>query len=287
MPQLKDVMIEFEAIGTLWSIRTNVPLEKELADAVLARIETFDRTYSRFRKDALVWKLSEVPGSFDFPEDAAPLFTFYEQLYDVSKGKVTPLIGEMLERAGYDADYSLIPKKQQALPRWEDVLTVQGSRVRTTQPVTLDFGAAGKGYLVDIICEMLDTAGVVEYVVNASGDLRHKGNAENRVGLEDPTTPGTVIGVMEVKNRSLCASAINRRQWAGLHHVFDPDMMDATKEIIATWVLAESTMIADGLATALFFTEPSVLVEHFSFEYVRMHADGGLEYSLAFEAALF
>ncbi|MDB5160423.1 MAG: FAD:protein transferase [Candidatus Saccharibacteria bacterium] len=277
----------FEAIGTHWSITTERVLSEDVKMAIRTRIEAFDKTYSRFRKDSLVTDIARRKGTFEFPEDAIPLFAFYRKLYDLTGGKVTPLIGSMLEKAGYDADYSLRPKTQEALPDWDDVLEINGSTVTTTQPVTLDVGAAGKGYIVDIICKILDVAGIAEYVVDASGDLRHKGHEENRVGLEDPREPGKVIGVIDVQNQSLCASAINRRKWGKYHHVFDPDMKDSTKGVMATWVIADSTMIADGIATSLFFVDPNVIRKEFAFEFARMRDDGGVEYSPVFEKALF
>jgi thiamine biosynthesis lipoprotein len=277
----------FEAIGTHWSIKTERELSEEVKLAIHSRIETFDMTYSRFRKDSLVTKIAQQKGTFVFPEDAMPLFAFYRKLYELTNGKMTPLIGGMLEKAGYDANYSLQPKTQESLPAWDDVLKIDGTKVTTTQPVTLDVGAAGKGYLVDVICELLDRAGINEYVVDASGDLRHKGHNENRVGLEDPREPGAVIGVIDVRNQSLCASAITRRKWGKYHHVFDPDTKDSTKGIVATWVTADSTMLADGIATSLFFVDPNAIRKEFTFEFVRMHDDGGVEYSPAFEKALF
>ena len=277
----------FEAIGTHWLITTDKSLPASLLSAVHDRIEVFDKTYSRFRKDSLVTKIATQKGTYVFPDDAIPLFDFYRKLYELTNGKVTPLIGGMLEKAGYDAGYSLQPKPQEALPRWENVLTIDGPNVTTTQAITLDVGAAGKGYLVDIICQLLDQAGINEYVVDASGDLRHKGQGMIKVGLEDPRETGTVIGAINVQNHSLCASAVNRRKWGKYHHIFDPDTKDSTKDISATWVIADSTMVADGIATALFLVDPNVVRKVFNYEFVRMHADGGVDYSPAFEKALF
>lgn len=285
MPKRK---IAFEAIGTQWTIETDSILAPELVAAIHARIELFDSTYSRFRKDSLVSQAAKTAGIYVFPTDADALFTFYETLYRLTDGKVTPLVGALLENAGYDADYSFVAKTQQKIPALYDVIDRKGSSLKISEPVVLDVGAAGKGYLVDIVCQILDDAGIDEYVVDASGDLRHKGAAENTVGLEYPFDASKVIGVIDVQNKSLCASATNRRQWGdGMHHVFDPDRMEPTNDVVATWVIADSTMVADGLATALFFAEPSKLREAFVYEYARMHANGSIDYSRAFEGQLF
>lgn len=277
----------FEALGTPWRIETNEELSSPMKNAIQNRIDLFDKTYSRFRDDSLVKEVSEKTGTYEFPEDAKKLFAFYKALYDATDRKVTPLIGEMISRAGYDAQYSFTPRPQKPLPKWGEVMQWSDSILVTSAPILLDVGAIGKGYLVDIIAVILDEA-YDEYVIDASGDLRHKGESENKVGLENPFDTTKVIGVVDVQNKSLCASANNRRTWGnGLHHIFDPDEMAPTQKIIATWVIADEAMIADGLATALFFTDPLKLKETYDFEYVRMHANHAVEYSPYFETKLF
>jgi thiamine biosynthesis lipoprotein len=46
-------------------------------------------------------------------------------------------------------------------------------------------------------------------------------------------------------------------------------------------------MIADGIATALFMTEPTILLSQYDFQYVRMHASGSIDYSRSLEGQLF
>jgi len=278
----------FEALGTQWAIETKEEMSGLVVAAIVNRIEIFDTVYSRFREDSLVSHIAMKPGRYVFPDDAQKLFDFYRSLYELTNGKVTPLIGDMISRAGYDAKYSLLAQPQTLAPRWDEVLGWSGTALTAKQPVTLDVGAAGKGYMVDIVAGILDDNFIVEYVVDASGDLRHKGTSENMVGLEHPLEPGKVIGAVEVKNKSLCASASNRRAWGeGMHHIFDPDEMAPTRDIIATWVIADEAMVADGLATALFFVEAKALKREYDFEYVRMHSDSSVEYSQYFKGKLY
>lgn len=278
----------FLALGTEWQIETRRAIADDVFRRLMDRIELYDRTYSRFRDDSLVAEISRTPGAYTFPVDVVTLIDFYKTLYDLTNGAVTPLIGRMLEVAGYDAQYSLHAGKQTALPSWDEVLKWHGQQLTTTQRVTLDFGAAGKGYLVDILAAMLQEVDIDEYVIDASGDLIHKGSSENRVGLEHPLDAQKVIGVVDVQNKSLCASATNRRTWGdGLHHIFDPHTKAPVQDIMATWVIAQNTLTADGLATALFFTEPETLAKVYSFEYVRMRQDGSLDYSHNFSGELF
>jgi uncharacterized protein with FMN-binding domain len=160
--------------------------------------------------------------------------------------------------------------------------------VITNAPLVIDVGAAGKGYLVELVSEMLRTAGVTDYVVDGSGDLRHSGQSAVRVGLEHPFDPTSVIGVSNLRNAALCASAVNRRAWAdGLHHVLDARTGNPVHRVVATGVVAEDAATADGVASALFVTAPEKLAETFSFAYVRMFADGRAEVSENFDGCVF
>lgn len=280
--------LSFEAIGTHWVIETPEPLADSLKQVILERIELFDRTYSRFRDDSIVAAMARRAGTYQFPDDCLPLIGYYRELYELTGGKVTPLVGRALEEIGYGKDYSLKENEVSAIPAWDEVMEWQGSRVVTKKPVVLDVGAAGKGYLVDIIGVLLEKHEIREYVIDASGDMRLRGDAMQRIGLENPYDPTMVIGVMNLQNASLCASAINRRQWGGgMHHVFDPTSLSPTRAVVATWVAAETTMIADGLATALFFVDGKTLQQKWKFQYVRLMADGKLSHSHEFMGELF
>ena len=277
----------FDALGTKWVIETNDEINSFLKTTIQNRIEEFDKVYSRFRVDSLITKVAKKSGEYLFPQDAKKLFDFYKNLYVLTNGKITPLIGDMISRAGYDAVYSLKPQLQEPVPAWDEATHWNDVTLTTSQQITLDVGAAGKGYMIDIIAAILDEHSVDDYIVDASGDLRHKGAGENIVGLEDPLDSSKVIGTVEVINRSLCASASNRRAWGdGMHHILDPTKIAPTKDIIATWVIAEEAMVADGLATALFFVDAKKLCDY-DFEYVRMYANGSVEYSTYFEKKLF
>jgi FAD:protein FMN transferase len=256
--------------------------------AVEQRIAEFDRVYSRFRDDSLVARIATEPGSYHFPPDAGELFALYRELYEATDGAVTPLVGRALETLGYDRAYSLQPLgAPRAVPPWDEAFGWDGSRLTVLRPVTVDVGAAGKGYLVDLVAGLLRDHGVDECVVDASGDMLHRGAGSLRVALEHPLDSSRAIGVFELRNRALCASATNRRTWGeGLHHIIDVATGLPTRGVIATWVIADSALLADGLATALFFATEAQL-SRFDFQFVRMFSDGRVEHSAQFDGELF
>lgn len=285
--------LEFQAIGTSWviDINQNITTEEEsiLFDKIMKRISEFDLAYSRFRDDSLVTKMSLVAGEYILPSDADKMISIYKKVYDVTNGLVTPLIGKILVDAGYDASYSLKEKPLTKPLSWEETMVWQNPKLILNEPALLDFGAGGKGYLVDIVSEILEENGIKNYCVDASGDMRQRSFNQTtlKVGLENPKEPSEVIGVVQILNKSICGSSGNRRKWGNFHHIINPETLSSPKDIEAVWVVSDSTLLSDILTTALFFVKPEVVLKTFDFDYLIIYYDFSITKSEGFKAELF
>jgi thiamine biosynthesis lipoprotein len=287
------IRFEFEAIGTSWQIdiQNNLSQDAEvvLLQKIKERIDIFDRNYSRFRADSLVTLMSQKEGEYALPADAELMIDTYRKIYEATNGLVTPLIGKVLSDAGYDAEYSLIEKEMSPAPAWDKVMDWNAPILSLKESALLDFGAAGKGYLVDIVSEILEDYGITSYCVDAGGDIRQRNAADEvlRVGLENPVEFSEIIGVANVLNRSLCGSAGNRRKWGRFHHIIDPHKLESPKEILAIWTMADTTLVADIATTGLFFVPPEKLLPYFQFEYLIVREDFSIEKSNNFSGEVF
>ncbi len=282
----------FDAIGTHWQINIHdarAPHEQRAAlfDALMQRIEAFDRAYSRFRSDSLVIEMSRTADTYALPEDAAPLIDLYARLYHITEGAFTPLIGSVMEEAGYDAAYSLTPRELHAPLPWDKALEYRFPTLTIKMPAVLDFGAAGKGYLIDLAGRLFEQHGIQAYTIDAGGDILHRGGNPIRVGLEHPDNPCQVIGVVELGEGSICGSAGNRRAWDRFHHIIDPRTLESPRHILSVWVTAKTAILADALATCLFLVPVQLLTPHFDFEYAILNQDHSLQYSPGLVAEIF
>lgn len=288
---------EFEAIGTHFWIGIYQSLDDQiwhqLQRDITGLVTDFDSTWSRFRADSLVTTMSQRAGQYTLPPHGAELLQLYRKLYEASGGQVTPLVGGTLSDLGYDAQYSLQPKPHiRVVPNWDEVLSLQGNVLTVKQPALLDFGAAGKGYLIDLIGHQLEAAGVASYCVDGSGDLRVQGLSPGlRIGIEDPADSSSVVAIAELGNGALCVSAPNRRRWGSSHHIIRPDTSQPTQGIITVAVQAASAGLADGLATALFMVPPQQLQTAYGldvpFAYLVVYDDYSVANSPGFPAQLF
>lgn len=282
---------DFQAIGTTWHIDIFQSLDEarsaEVLSIIKTRIDVFDQAYSRFRVDSLVTKMSQKAGVYVLPDDAKPMLALYRDLYDRTEGLVTPLIGNLISDAGYDANYSLHSKKDlHAPPSWDEALEYHHPKLTMKMPVMLDFGAAGKGYLVDLVARELESMGITAYGIDAGGDIFYRNTTSARIGLEDPEDSTKVVGVCTLTEGSICGSAGNRRKWEGFNHIINPKTLSSPGNILAVWVTASTALIADALATCLFFVAPDKL-EGYDFEYVLIKRDRSVEISKGFSGEIF
>ncbi len=314
--------------------------ESDMREAVAALLRTYEHTLSRFREDSLVAAMRRAThgGSFDFPDWAGGLFDLYDALHEASDGAIDPCVGEDLTRLGYGPAYTFAAQPNarayagavHGRATWHDSVERHGCTLITRGPVSLDFGACGKGYAVDLIAALLRDGGCNTerndernternadhhagpnanraadraLVIDAGGDLLvHLAQSPDqpvplRVALEHPSDSTQAVGVAEIMDGALCASAPSRRHWGEqsgmrLHHLLNAiDGMPADS-VAAAWAYvpqqaAFPCATADGLATALFVTPPDRLRARFRFECAFIDADGMLHASRNFPATLF
>lgn len=335
------ILLEFEAIGTTWSIQAEIAdqdTQQEVKTSLQAEIESvvnmYDKLYSRFRDDSTVAEIRQytnsgsessnekaTKNSWKFPSHTQDLFSFYTKMEEVTGGLFTASVGRSLEEIGYDAKYSLGNKKHhsekvetQDSLRFNDLsithkdesvlLSIPSQPAANTAPLVLDFGAAGKGQLVDLISQTLVSHHIqpTSFTVNGSGDIFHQGKSAITVGLENPYNEQSVIGTVQIQNQALCGSAPNRRTWqvdttnfntqnnnskTTFHHILNPQTLESPTHIAASWVIAQTALEADGLATGLFLVPAPVLQAAFDFEYLILYTSGKVEKSSGFSAEIY
>ena len=304
----------FTATGCPWRVLTRRALPPGARGQVLELVDAYEGVWSRFREDSLVSRAARgeigdqtdvaargeagdqgdvaargeaggrgVPGPvvLDLPRGSGRMLALYDLLHRASVGRIDPLVGADLVELGYDPAYSFTVRDG-ALHRlgarrgrltWGQVRR-DGDRLTLPRPALVDVGAVGKGFLADMVADALGRAGVDEVVVDASGDLVVRSGTPVRLGLEEPGSPGRVIGVVTLRRGALAASGVSERAWGeGLHHVLDALTGLPVRDVLATWAVAGTCAQADGIATALFLTPPQQL------------AAAGLRYDFVLERA--
>ena len=312
----RNVMAIERALGTGIIISSSKPIPQRVQKRIRAFVDEYESVLSRFRADSLVSRMAcaDDGGDFEFPEWAGPLFTLYSEFYAATHGAFDACIGADLLALGYNNSVQFVPKSaasasddsdswsnyRRALPvTWGNISRDCGSAtLRTNQPVQLDFGAAGKGYFVDLVTQIIkeelsgdspsnsDSRADFDFLVNAGGDMRACFSEENnqiKVALENPFDTTQAVAVASIASGALCASSSARRRWKvkdtsylgkdasgfesnliATHLINALDGIPAC-DLCASWAYVPSktcdfpTAYADALATALFVSQENNL----------------------------
>ena len=254
----------FRALGSRVDVLVTEPAHLARVVAhVRARLETIERTFSRFRPDSELARLERLPG---LRQPASPLFL---ELLDravlaaaSTGGWFDPTVRDALEAAGYDRSIERLEAEgpgpaRSATPagRWRRIAYDRDRGwVALPAGVRLDFGGIGKGFAVDYALRTLP-AGCGGVLLGAGGDLAAHGPAPAGGWLCDiaatPDAPAETTVALGAG--ALATSGLGRRQWARdgerLHHLIDPRTgRPGTSPWRSVTVAARSCLVAEVAA---------------------------------------
>ncbi len=266
-------------------------------DHILARINSSMSTYqpdselSRFNHAGTTnW----VPISLDLYsviKEALRVSHMTSGAFDVSVGPIVDLWG-----FGPGLRHNTIPSDEAIRMRLDSIgythLHLQDSppAIRKDYPtLSVDLSAIAKGYGVDQVAEYLESRQIMNYLVEIGGELRANGHNDQgipwKVAVEQPTPITQAIHrVLHLEGQGIATSGDYRnffeREGIRFSHTMNPKTgKPVTHNLSSVTVVAETTMKADALATALLVLGPKEGLalaqrEHVASLFLTMDADG-------------
>jgi thiamine biosynthesis lipoprotein len=143
------------------------------------------------------------------------------------------------------------------------------SHVSFSEPALIDLGGIAKGYAVDRACAVLDERGIVDYVVNAGGDLR-VGIAPEPIHVRHPLSPGEFIPIAMLSNAAVATSAAyfagKQLLGATIHPIITPKTGASTPLPGSISVFSKDCMTSDALTkvVAIFGDDARDILQRFS-----------------------
>lgn len=246
-------------------------------DAAIDALRRVDATMTRFRDDSDVGRVnSSAPGTavtvssetFRVVEEGIRWARLSDGAFDPALGRAAAL---------WDPGRRTAPPEGAEVRRlaggglWRAVEVERGRStptIRLHDPrASLDLGGIAKGFGVDAAVRALEDYGVFRALVNAGGDLRAAGVAEDgepwEVGVRDPEAPWApgepirVVAILRVTDRAVATSGDYQQAFdhggRRYHHLLDPVTGEPRWSGSRTLtVVAGECMAADAAATALF-----------------------------------
>lgn len=263
----------------LFAFGTIIDITISDADASKARaaVQQIDALYQQQHRDWHAWQKGQLDSlnqaitagnQAHTSPSILELIRLGQQFERSSKGLFNPAIGHLLEVWGFQQDDSSqqTPPKDSLIRYWLAAapsilnLQIRGDTVSSTNPaVKLDFGGFAKGYSIGKAVELLEKAGISNFIVNAGGDLCARGkHAERpwRVGIRHPRRSG-ILGTLDLPD-SICVFTSGdyerffEYQGRRYHHILDPRTGYPVAGTASVTVLANDPALADAAATAIF-----------------------------------
>lgn len=254
MQQPNQNLFTLDAIGSRFWIEdlTGNRLPIQVQRQIKAYVDTFDDRYSRFKAGSLVSQLAANGTLQRPPDEMITMLNLSKLLYDATDGVFNITVGAALSGLGYGSKQT----GDKVLVNPWSVIAWSKKAVNVPKGLVLDFGGLGKGWLIDRIAEILQQQGIQQFIVNGGGDLYVQNTDPIEFALEDPLADEKVLQTVCIQKGALAGSDTLKRSWdshgARKHHIINPKTGDSSDSgIIASYVLADSTVIADSLATVL------------------------------------
>ncbi|MDX5337823.1 MAG: FAD:protein FMN transferase [Cyclobacteriaceae bacterium] len=265
-----------EIFGTYYRIQTS-ELEKDFQpafDSVFALINSASNSYIQ-ESEVSVFNQSGFLKN--------PSFTFRDMMdsakkyHKLSQGFFEPTLFPLIKAWGFSfeqresIDSARVAELKQ-LVGFTQKIAQTDSGFQAIQPeVKLDITGLGEGYAIDKLAEVLEQAGVENYLVEIGGEMKAKGiNSRGTIwsiGIEDPVqvelgNVNVLLAKVELDHLAISSSGNYRKFYVDENGIRRPHILDpitgfpVSHSMVSVSVLAESATEADALATAFMSMGP-------------------------------
>ncbi|HEX2946712.1 MAG TPA: FAD:protein FMN transferase [Clostridia bacterium] len=271
MVKIKLAQSENFGMGTVITNRVFGEMAEEALQAALQETSRLERLLSRFIRDSDISRINVCAGtgcqgigsetcelllrSLEFSERCngsfdvtiGPLAALWSGARESSEPPCEAEIADALPLVGY-RDLALDPR--------------EGTAALGRSGQSIDLGGIGKGYAADKVLDIYRKFGIGSAFTNFGGNVAVIGVKPDgspwRIGIRHPRSENGLIGVITTDGRSVVTSGDYQRYFIGVdgkryHHILDPKTgYPAESGLVSVTVVADSSVAADALSTALF-----------------------------------
>jgi thiamine biosynthesis lipoprotein len=256
-------------MGTIVGLTVMTPTKAQGEEAIGLAFEEINRLigiFSRFDSGTALSALNSNGRLSGSPQELLQVLEHGSALHKQSGGRfdmtIAPVVN-LMERTNGRPD----PKDL------SDALALVDSSRLSRHGRDITFNASGmeatldgiaKGFIADSASEILKTAGVSHFMVDAGGDIRVQGSPKGdgrpwRIAIEDPDKNGDYPSIIEMRSGAVATSGgyeVYFDKSRKSTHLINPETGASPQYIKSVSVQAPTVMQADGLATALSIMSP-------------------------------
>jgi FAD:protein FMN transferase len=243
---------------------------KELLDKVNGQMSTYqkDSELSLFNQNTSTDWIPVSPELYQVIKEALKISKLSNGLFDVTVGPLVNLWGfGSQEMTLSPPDEVVIKERLNQIGYNRLKLRDDGLFVKKDIPgLYVDLSGIAKGYGVDQVGLLLENLGIADYMVEIGGEIRVKGKNNQgqpwQIAVEKPTAERRAIEkVLAITDTGMATSGDYRNYFevdgVRFSHTIDPRTgRPINHKLASVTVLSETSMEADGLATAIMVLGP-------------------------------
>ncbi|MEM8523454.1 MAG: FAD:protein FMN transferase [Bacteroidota bacterium] len=232
-----------------------------IAQLAYLKIDTLNRILSDYLSNSEVNQLSQRAGSgkwIEVSDDLWAVLSFGKKVSKQSRGRFDMTIAPLSKLWRKAFRQQIFPKKEQLKAakklvnyKWLKLdASTQRARLKR-EGMRLDLGGLAKGYVVDEMVELLQSAGIQSVLVDAGGDLRITNPPPNQEGWR--IQQGKAILTLQNTAIATSGSTYQYLEWKGKRysHIIHPKKGVGIARPKSVTVQSQTCMAADAWASVL------------------------------------
>lgn len=263
----------FDTVITLIGYATSEEAFNEVKTKIFSMLSDYHTLFSIYDDGENNLKALNDQRTIKASAELIDFLSYAVEIYHATNGRTNIAMGAVLslwhkarEHGTNDPVNAQLPKEEalREAAKHCDITSLVIDRDTRTVSLTddkasIDVGAIGKGYAVEMIARSLEQEGISGYLINAGGNVRTVGTRGDgtpwRVGIDDPRNE-EYLATLSLTGESLVTSGSYMRYYyvngKAYHHIISPDTLMPSEGIVSLSVLGKSSAEADALSTALF-----------------------------------
>jgi len=274
----KEILLQGRTMGTTYNIKVvstpeqveSLKLQQKI-DSVLKQVNQEMSTYIP-NSEISLFNQSNTTEAFKVSDGFARVLKESIRLGELSNGKLDVTVGPLVNLWGFGPEQrpEKVPSESLLINTLARTglknLHLDGNQLSKDIPdLYVDLSTTAKGYGVDVVAELIEANGIVNYLVEIGGEMRLKGFKHTgelwAIAIEkpilDPTGEQRAVHQVIIPKDNAVATSGDYRNYFELDgqrfsHIIDPETgKPINHNLVSVTVIHPSSMTADGLSTTL------------------------------------
>ena len=263
----------FRSMGTLATVTLGAAYADRI-EPVTAQVrgifDRLERELSTYRPDSAICLLSEKAGVAPraISDDTYRVLSLGQHFGDLSGGAFDITVAPLVRLWGFgktsappDFPSAETIREQLKLVDYRRLVLKDGTAFLPRKGMAVDLGGIAKGYAVDRAFDYCRSAGIKDFLIDLSGNMRVSGRPQWgedwQIGVRDPFDRSRLIGKVTLPSGMALATSGSYERYVEIggqrySHIIDPRTGYPVTGTAGVTILCGDATTADGLSTSFF-----------------------------------